>query len=271
MKTFRWILILFTAAVLFTGCIQIQTKLFVKKDGSGTITERVMMSKTFVNMLTEFARSFQDSTSEEEFTIFKDDEVISDAKNFGEDVSYVSHEYVSDENWEGYSATYSFKDVSKIKLSPDPDEKVDVGIGEKESEQEEEYYYFKFNEGEISELVIDRPEIEIEATETEDTEQEESEESDDQEGDEFSKMMEGMNIKITVEVEGDIVNTNANYVEGSEITLIQMDFGEMMKDEENFKEFTNKEPSSIEEMKEFLEKFPGMKLETEKPVRVKFK
>jgi hypothetical protein len=90
-------------------------------------------------------------------------------------------------------------------------------------------------------------------------------------GDEFLKMMEGMSINIAVEVDGSIVNTDASYVENSKITLLQMEFDEMMKNKEDFKEFKDKEPKNIEEMKEFLEKFPGMKLEIEKPVTIKFK
>ena len=113
--------------IILSGCIQIETTLFVKKDGSGTINERVVMSKTFVNMLKEFAQSFQDSTSTEEFTLFKDDKIKDDAKNYGADVSYVSHNFISEENWEGYTAVYAFNDVSKIKLTPDPDDKVEVG------------------------------------------------------------------------------------------------------------------------------------------------
>ena len=79
-----------------------------------------------------------------------------------------------------------------------------------------------------------------------------------------------MKIKVKVEVDGNIMNTNASYVEGSEVTLFQMDFSEMMKNKEDFKEFTNKQPGSLEEMKEFLQNFPSIKLEIEKPVKIKF-
>jgi len=44
----------------------------------------------------------------------------------------------------------------------------------------------------------------------------------------------------------------------------------MMKNKDNFKEFTNEQPKNVDEMKEFLEKFPSMKLEIEKPVKIKF-
>jgi len=270
MKISRWITIAFATAVLFNGCIQIETTLFINKDGSGTINERVVMSKAFVNMLKEFALSFQDSTSKEEFTLFKDDEIIDDAKNYGADVNYVSHNFISDENWEGYTAIYSFNDVSKIKISPDPDDKVEVGMGDEETGQAKEFYYFSFIQGDIAELIIDRPEIEKDKGESEGIEQDETEEINDEIGDEFLEMMDGMSIKIKVGVDGNIVNTNASYVDGSEVTLFQMDFSEMMKDKDNFKEFTNKEPKNLDEMKEFLEKFPSMKIEIEKPIKIKF-
>ncbi len=270
MKISRWITIAFATAVLFNGCIQIETTLFINKDGSGTINERVVMSKAFVNMLKDFARSFQDSTSTEEFTLFKDDEIIDDAKNYGADVNYVSHNFISDENWEGYTAIYSFNDVSKIKISPDPDDKVEVGMGDEETGQAKEFYYFSFIQGDIAELIIDRPEIEKDKGESEEIEQDETEEINDEIGDEFLEMMDGMSIKIKVGVDGNIVNTNASYVDGSEVTLFQMDFSEMMKDKDNFKEFTNKEPKNLDEMKEFLEKFPSMKIEIEKPIKIKF-
>ena len=270
MKMNKWVTIAFTAAVFFNGCIQIETTLFVKKDGSGTINERVVMSKTFVNMLKEFAHSFQDSTSTDEFALFKEDEIISDAQNYGADVSYVSHNFISEENWEGYTAVYAFNDVSKIKLTPDPDDKVEVGMGEEKTTQAKDYYYFSFIKGDIPELIIDRPEIQMDEGEGEESEQDETQEANDQLGDEFIKMMEGMSIKVKVGIEGEILNTNATYVDGSEVTLFQMDLSEMMKDKDNFKEFTSKQPENVEEMKEFLKKFPSMKLEIEKPVKIKF-
>ena len=72
--------------------------------------------------------------------------------------------------------------------------------------------------------------------------------------------MEGMKIKFKVGVEGEIVNTNATYVEGSKVTLFQMDFSEMMKDKEGFKEFKKNQPKNIEEMKKYLEKVTRIKI-----------
>lgn len=271
MKKLKIVFILVFISLLLAGCLQVETTINVKKDGSGTINEKVLMSKTFVNMIKEFAQAFQDSASTEEFAFFKDDEIIADAKDYGDDVKYVSHTIINDDQWEGFQAVYSFSDITKIKIQPDPDSKVGMGDEGTETTEEEEYYFFKFKKGDVPELIIDRPDIDFASDSKEDVESDTSEQNDEEMGEEFVRMMEGMKINIAVQVDGKIASTNASYVDGSKITLMLMDFGEMMKDKESFKEFKNKEPKNIEEMKEFLEKFPGMKIEIEKPISVKFK
>lgn len=261
-------------SVLLAGCLQVDTTINLKKDGSGTINEKVLMSKTFINMMKEFAMAFQDSATseEEEFSLFKDEDIISDAKEYGNDVKYLSHSFISNDEWEGYEAIYSFDDIAKIKIQPDPDSKVAMSEDETESEDGGEYYFFKFKEGDVSELIIDRPEIDFNKDSLEEESSEEvTEQSDDELGDEALKMMEGMKINIAVKIDGEISSSNATYVDGSTVTLFQMNLSEMMKDKEAFKEFKNQEPKNIEEMKQFIEKFPGMKIEIQKPVSVKFK
>lgn len=262
-------------SVLLAGCLQVDTTINLKKDGSGTINEKVLMSKTFVNMMKEFAMAFQDSATaaEEEFSLFKDEDIISDATEYGDDVKYLSHSFISNDEWEGYEAIYSFDDISKIRIQPDPDSKVAMSEDEAGSEDEGEYYFFKFKKGDVSELIIDRPEIEFnkDSENGESSSEEVTEQNEDELGEEALKMMDGMKINIAVKIDGEISSSNATYVDGSTITLFQMSLGEMMKDKEAFKEFQNKEPKNIEEMKQFIEKFPGMKIEIQKPVSVKFK
>jgi len=273
MKKLKLLLTFIFLSLLMSGCLQVETTVHVGENGSGTINEKVLFSKTFVNMIREFAQSFEDSASadKEEFSIFKEDEIKADAKDYGENVKYVSHELISNEKWEGYKVIYSFDDISKVKITPDPDSKVAIGDEGSEIPPEEDYYFFRFVKGDIPELIIDRPEIKLTSEAGEENNTEETEQNDGETGEEFLKMMEGMSINVTIEVEGKILSTNANYVDGSKVTLFEMDFGEMMKDKEAFKEFKKKEPKNIEEMKEYLEKFPGMKIEVEKPVSIKFK
>lgn len=272
MKIIKTFILFFIPVILFSGCLKVETKLIVNKDGSGRINETVLMSKTFVNMINSFAQSFSDSTEPEqqEFSLFDEEKLKNSAGDYGEGVRYVSGEKVSNEGWEGFRAVYTFSDLNKIKIEPDPDEKVDLGMSSEETTGDEEYYYFKFIPGDVPEVIINRPDIEADLSVNKD-ETEQQEEGDGELGEEFLQMMEGMKVSVAVQFEGDIIETNATYVEGSEITLVEMELSEMMKNKEEFKKFKEKEPENLDEMKEFVDKFPGMKIEFNKPVTVKFK
>lgn len=274
MKILKLTFLLLLPVIIFSGCLNVQTTVKVNRDGSGTINEKVLFSSEFAAMIKEFAMSFGDSTQPEEFSLFKEDELKTMASNYGEGVRYLSSEKIDDNEWEGYCAVYEFDDVSKIKLQPDAEDKVAVGMEGGEQTEEKDYYFFSFVKGSEPELTIDRPDVKIDPQE-EETQMEEAEENEEQSatdgGEEYLKLLGNMSISVAVEVEGKIVNTNASYVEGSKITLLQMNFGEMMKNKEVFNRFKNKQPRNIEELKEYLEMLPGMKLEIQKPVTVKFK
>ena len=267
MNIIKRIILLAIPVILFSGCLKVETTVKVNKDGSGTINEKVLMSRAFIDMLSQFAQSFGDSSEAEEFSFFKEDELVESAKDYGEGVKYVSGEKISSDEWEGFHAVYSFDDLNKIRLEPDPDEKVEVGMQD-DSGEEEEYYFFEFIHGDEPQVIIDRPEIEPDFNMGED----DAEETDDDEFEgEFLKMMEGMKIKIAMEFDGEIIESNATYIDGSNITLLEMDLGEMMQNKEEFKKFKKSEPDNIDELKEFLDEFPGMKIEFQRPVTVKFK
>ena len=271
MKHFLKILILAFSVLLQTGCLKVETNITVNKDGSGTINETIMMSKVFADILTEFSQPVDDSGATQEFSLFNEDELIKAAGSYGEDVTYVFGERISNLEWEGFKATYSFDDLNKIQLRPDPDSKVSVGMGEDESTDESlDYYFFDFAGGDISQVTIDRPDIEADFND-DDTLEQEIEIEDEEINDQFLNMMEGMSVLITMQFEGEIVQTNASYIEGSKITLISLDIGKLLQDKENLKMFKKKQPSSIEELQEMVEKVPGMKLELQKPVTVNFK
>ncbi len=268
MRTLKILFLFFIAVTLLTGCFKVETTVKINKDGSGKIFQTVMMSKTFVEMISQFAGSFGDSSGTEEFSLFDEEEFIESAKEFGSGVQYVGGEHVSEDGWEGFRAEYAFDDLNKIRLEPEPDNKVSIGMEEQDVDEEDtEYYFFTFIKGDIPEVIIDRPEIEPDF----DDEETEVEGSNDELNEEFLKMMEGMSVDITLEFEGEIVETNATHVEGSRVTLLSVDFGEIVKNKETLEILKKSQPDDIEDLEAFLEKIPGMKIELNKPVSVKFK
>jgi len=267
MKHFKIILSLLLPLLLFTGCLQVDSKVKVKKDGSGTIEEKVLMSSMVVEMMNQFMGSFADSTGEtEKFSLFKEDELKGKASNYGEGVKYVSGKEIKQNGWEGYQAVYSFKDINKLKMDTDPNKKVELDEGGTEASNE--YFSFRFKPGSVAELTIDRPEMNMkdENGETDDSENTENHQLDDK----IIKMMDGMRIKISLQPDGNIVSTNASYVSGSEITLIDIDFSKILKNKESLDMLKKNPPKSLDEMEAIVKNIPGMKIELQKPVSIKF-
>ncbi|MEJ5263331.1 MAG: hypothetical protein WHT45_11660, partial [Ignavibacterium sp.] len=83
-----------------TGCLQVDTKVFVNKDGSGIIEENVLIKNEVLEMMKQFVMAF-DSTEAEEFNFFKEEELISKASQYGEGVSFISREKVKSNGYEG--------------------------------------------------------------------------------------------------------------------------------------------------------------------------
>ena len=270
MRLIKLAILLFIPAILFSGCIKVNTKVNVNKDGSGTIEEQVMISDVVISMMNEFMSSFQDSTSTPEvFKLFKEDELKEKASDFGEGVKYVSGEEIETDGWQGYKAIYSFDDINSIRMEPDPNKAIETEDEEIASEENEEYFSFNFTPGDIAKLIISRPELK---TKSDDEEENSDSDSENQElNDNIINMMNGMKVEITLEFDGNIVETNATYVDKSTVTLLSIDFDELLKSKESLELFKENPPDNLDEMMAIVENIPGMKIELQKPVIIKFK
>ena len=67
------------------------------------------------------------------------------------------------------------------------------------------------------------------------------------------------------------METNASYVDGSTVTLMDIDFANILEDEEKFKELMSANPETVEEMKELVKDNPGIKVEIEEAIRIRFR
>lgn len=277
MKYLLHTIIFILLAMFLSGCLMVNTKVYLNPDGSGTIEERVLMKDSFVEMFQGFMEAFTDSTEEpEKFSLFDEEELREDAEKYGDGVTYESGKEITIEGWQGSIAVYKFDDISKVKLNPDPEDKVSLGMEETdvetddEPEEENEYLQFKFEEGDLSRLTIIFPEQDFEMDDDEETELDTLQDSGDM-GEEILRLMEGMQISVSIEFDGEITETNATYVEDSEITLLDVDFTKLLENEEKFEELKEKKPETLAEFKEIVKEVPGIRIEFEEEVQVNFK
>jgi len=275
MKKFKILLLVFLSLTLFSGCIQVNTKINLNNDGSGTLEETFLMKSSFVKMIKDFALSF-DSTKKDEFKMFNEDELKDKASSYGEGVTYKSGEKFSSEDYEGYKVTYAFSDINKLKVDLSPKDKVPLGeeVENKDNKSEEGTLNFKFTKGDPSTLVIVLPNSETQKEDTSTFIEDSSATQDSAMSSEqlqyVMNMFDGMKLSLELTFKDKIKETDASYVNGSDVTLMQIDFSELIKNKQVIEDLNKSKPESLEKFKEIIGDIPGIKLETKEKITIKF-
>jgi hypothetical protein len=306
MKIFFTPVLILILLLSLTGCIQVDTLIKVKLDGSGVIEETVLMNKAFVQQIramvegmaeqmeqqTEHRADQQMSEGEkqgetkqdkkpgekpEPFDMFNEKELKKRASEFGEGVSYLSGSRVVTDDYEGYKAFYAFKDIQKIRINQNPGEKVPSASQQEspDAKTKKEYITFIFTKGKPAELLIKLPADKTKNQSEDIPKEKPPAPADDQQAEakmaQMKQIFEGMKISVAVEVEGTILDTNATHREGSRITLMELDFGKFMEMAEYFEKFSLAQPDTLEETKQFMKDIPGVKVELHEEIKITFK
>lgn len=279
MKILFKLAILTAVGLFLSGCIEMRTLVTVKKDGSGFVEENISIGKEIIKMFTEFTAAFADSTQpQQEFNMFEEDKIKEKASDYGEGVEFVSMENIVTDEKEGYKAIYKFKDLSKFRVNQDPSNEMPMADQTESAEKKNEYVVFKFVKGNPNRITIVLPDEskadkkDDEQTETDETaETTETEvEADSSDTEQMIKFMKDMKAVFEIRVDGKITNTNATHVDGSKVTLFEIDFAQLVSDADKLAQFKNFKPDSFEEVKKLVSDIPGIKVELNKEVFIDF-
>lgn len=262
----------------FSGCIEIKTLITVNNDGSGTIEETVIMSDKVIEMMKSFSTAFtSDSTQQQDFDIFNENSIKDRAAGFGNGVTYISGEKIQEGSKEGFKALYSFRNLNDVTLSKIPQSQIPLDITEATAKD----YTFKFIKGSPAEIIILLPSSKDSVSNDEEARDSSGKLSsaDSLNGEsnqdsaftqEALELMKDLQISLVLNTGNSIVETNAAYVNGTEITLFEFDFNKLLNDKEKLQELMKLQSEDYEQIKDVLKDIPGIKVETSKEIRVKF-
>ncbi len=271
----RWLL---PAGLLIAllGCFDSAILVKVKKDGSGTVEETVILSKAFTELMASFGAGMGGEEQEEQDQdLVDEDKLRAKAAAMGDGVELVRADPVVTDRGSGFKAVYRFKDINNLKINENPSDNVPgPPSGGEQAQSPEELVQFRFTRGGTATLEIIYPK-DFDEQETQE-ESEEAEAGPDPNADpEMMAMMKelyaDMRMKLVVEVDGSIVDTNATYRDGSRVTLMDVDFGKLMQEGDKFDELMQAKPETIEEMKRALEGIESIKVETAQNIRIRFR
>lgn len=249
------------AVVPLTACLDSTTLVKLKPDGSGTVEQTTLVNTAALKGMMPGAGGQASSpmTSREELE--------RTAARMGKGVKLVSTEPVkSASGFEGTKAVFSFEDINQIEISQDP------GLGDgpgAPARREKNDAPVKFNftrNGATSTLAInfnDQPMGTPKTTEPAAAPSEMPDLTNPMIMGMIKTMFQGFKINIGLEVVGTIVKTNAEYVTGPHITLLEMDMGALLADEAKLKALQGKigPGASFSDVKPYLKDIKGIKID----------
>jgi len=273
MRKLKITTILLLSIFVLAGCLEVQTTVSVKPDGSGTVRERVLVKSDMLIMMMKMAKSMKEDGDEngkkKKSGLFDEQELREKAETMGEGVTYKSGKILSSDDGEGYEATYAFKDINTLRVDQDPNIQPSSSSDEDDNKDKKEIT-FEFRKGSPATLIVHVPPTKRGMENEEETEEQEDE--DTESGIEMARMMlKDLKISSVIEVQGTVVESDATFREKSKITLMDIDFGELLEDENLIRKAMKRNDISDEEAKELMKEYPGLKIELNRTTTVRFR
>jgi hypothetical protein len=239
-----------------SGCLQVEQTINLKPDGSGTIVISTVMSKEAMDQIKAMGGEGGKNPLDE---MMSEEKAKEQAEKMGEGVKFVKAEKVKTDKGEGAKITFSFADISKVKMD------VNLGDAAPQKGDAKPPVSFQFTKGSPAKLTMtmNHPPQDKKAADAPE---------DPNEAAGFAmaqQMMKGMRITMNLNVDGTLVATNATHKDGNKITLMDVPMDELLKDPKKFKE-SQKAGSFTDAMSVFKD-VPGLKVESKPTVTVELK
>jgi hypothetical protein len=274
MPAFIRLAVIALAAVCTSGCLTAITSIKVRPDGSGTIEQTLSMSAAAAAQVASLAKGFggeaaAKDAAEPEF--FTEAEMKAAAPKFGSGVTFVSSTPIKTADRVGRVATYQFTDVTKLSIDQKPQTGELGAAPASESADEDMLFRFTKQPSGTSVLTVVFPEAKLEEARKEAAEKQGSAapKVDPAQMAMIKKLFDGLRVEIAVDVLGTIVKTNSPYVQGSRVTLLEMNFSELLTNDALLSRVA--QPKSIEEAKRLLKDVKGFKVNLDREVTIEFR
>ena len=268
---FRLLAVLVCAAVT-SGCITALTTIKLRPDGSGTIEQAMSMNAATAEQFASMTKGLSDAAGEgqegQPGEMFSEKEMKEAATKYGEGVVFVSSRPIKTADRVGRVAIYEFADISRIKINQKPDA-AEAGAAAGGKAEDVLFRFSRQPSGNsVVNVVFPEPKFDAAkgspAGDTATTS--EAKPPDPAQLAMMKTLFEGLRVEIGLEVLGTIVKTNSPYVQGSRVTLLEMDFSQLLENDQLLSKVA--QPGSLEEAKQLLKDVKGFKVNLDREVVV---
>jgi hypothetical protein len=272
MKHFIRTLLLAASAFACTSCFQHEMTINVKPDGSGTIIEETLLGAQMLQMMEQMAAGFGGDAAKADPTkdMVSEDKAKKRAKELGAGVTFVKIEPVANNGAKGARATYAFADISKLTISTSEGTKATQmpGAPKPEEAPKEAPIRFEFKSGE---LTVHMPRPDMDAVEKPEAPAEQPDMNDPQAKAMMKQMFGDMKMAIRIKADSGIASTDATHHKGDTVTLMEMNFGKLIENEDNLKKLAAMDQNDPQKAMESLKGIDGISFEAKPSIKIKLK
>ena len=240
------------ALVGLSGCLEMESTISVNKDGSGQLSERVVMSAQMMAMMNMGATE----DGADPLAQYSEESLKKKAASYGEGVEFVE---VKKEEKDGsmiVTSVYKFADISNLKFNPGS------MLSKEEELAEKELQMFSFEDGVLSIALPDPSKEGLGFGEDEMSEEEMAM---------AAPMFAGLKVSVTVVFPEGIEATNATYRKDDTVTLMAVDFDKLMGNEGGFAAMNKLKADSREDFEKAVKELDGVDMESQEKVTVTLK
>lgn len=248
-----------------SGCLEIDEVITLKKDGSGTITSEVVMGAQMVAMM-EMGAAQGGGGPNPLAGMLDEAQYKTKAAGYGEGVEFVKVEKVERNGGKGAKVHYKFADINKVSFAPggamDEMGKDMAPPGAAPPAADKQPLQFAYAGGKLTITFPDPPEGDAPDV---------PEGADNPQMAQMAAMFKDMKMGAKLVVEPGIASTNATYVEGNTITMMDVNFGKILENPDGMKVLGKLNMKDRNKMEAALKGVKGVEIETQKTVNVKLK
>jgi len=248
------------AALLSSACLDAVTTVKVNADGSGTIVARMLYTREGQQRLQDVAPLLGGGAGM--LPKLTEADAAAAADRFGPGVTFVSATPIKGTEGDGIEATYAFKDVNQLGLGASP---AQLPMGDPSMGAGGPPIKFSLTK-DPSVLRIQTPAPDFSAAAA--LQPDPQSKPDANLMSLVRNLVQGAHVAVSVEPPGAIVRTNAPYVEGARIVLLDVQLDQLFS-EAGFARLAALK--NLDDLKAFVKDTPGVKITLEPEVSVEFK
>ena len=267
------------------GCLQNEVTVTVKADGSGTVVEETTLGAQMSAMLGGLGGLGAQPGAEQPDPfdeMFGEKKAKEKAAKMGEGVTLVKTEKIDKDGKKGGRTTYAFKDINKLKLGLDagmdaldsPAAEAGAGEAVEEAKKAADPVCFELADGKLT-VTLPQPDKDAKVPEVAIPEKEGEEAAkpaEDPQAEAMAKaMFADMKMAVRLVIEPGIKKSDATHVDGDKVTLMEMNFGELLLDPKGMKLIEQMEGKKPEEVAKLVEGIKGVKFETKEKITIEMK